>query len=175
MKQTNLTLSNCSHIRNALTLWDGVGPCKYQQSRHFTSGYTEINSKLYIINSINDVSFISHWIVEMCFFFISSTCDSDMTAAIIKPITTNMSLAHNLFPPPLSACNHRLPGSALTDRGTLWRLWSLHVNDMRGSRGYCISPLPLHSSFYRSFNPAPHTTDRHLCSNIQQQRLWAWK
>lgn len=110
------------------------------------------------------------WRLEICFFFISSTCDRDMTAAIIKPITTIMSLAPNLFPPPLSVCNHRLPASALTDRPcggcghSEWLTWGaarlLHYPHL----------LPARSS--GSFNPAPHTTDRHLCSSIQQQSLW---
>lgn len=66
-----------------------------------------------------------------------------MTAAIIKPIKTIMSLPPNLFSSSLSVsdCNHRLPALS-PDWQPLPRLWSLHVSGMRGSRASALPPLP---------------------------------
>lgn len=78
-----------------------------------------------------------------CFSFISCTCMVDMSAAIIKPITTIMSLSSNLLSPPLSVSvyNHRLPALS-SDWQPLWRLWSLRVSDMRGSKATALLPSP---------------------------------
>lgn len=96
---------------------------------------------------------------------------SDMTAAIIKPITTIMSLSPNLFSPPVAAsvCNHDFPPSAMTDSPcggcghSMWVTW--------GAAGLLHYLPPFLPSSPWSCDPAPHTTDRHLCSNIQQQSL----
>lgn len=76
---------------------------------------------------------------QTCFSFISCTC----MAAIIKPITTIVSLSANLFSPPLSVsvCNHRLPALS-SDWQPLRRLWSLCLSDTRGSRATALPPLP---------------------------------
>lgn len=95
----------------------------------------------------------------------------DITAAIIEPITTIVSLSPNLFLPCV-----RLRLSATTDFPALssdwqplWWLWSLPVSDMRGSRATLL-PSPPPSELVRIL-----TTDHHLCSNIQKKCLQDWK